>query len=131
MPFGATPSEETLAALFDDATASDFTGPAVGETASKRNIRWYAGRMERLVGADGFAVGSKLSLADVLIYYRFGDVLPEAGHEKVAKHMREPFGSLERTAKLLAAHPRLAKIVANVAAIPNVQKWLAMRANTF
>lgn len=129
VPWGSTPSDEILATLFDDATANDLTGPADGSKASSRNIRWFAGRMEALVGADGFAVGGKLSLADVLIFARFGDCLPEAGHEKVAKHMREPFGSLERTQKLLAAHPRLAKIVANVAANAGVQKWLAMRAN--
>ena len=130
VPWGSTPTEETFAALFDDDSASDFAGPAVGATQSKRNVRWYAGRLERIVG-DGFAVGGKLTLADVLIYYRFGDSLPEEGHEKVAKAQREPFGSLERTQKLLATHPRLAKIVDSVAAIPSVQKWKAIRKNTF
>ena len=132
VPWGTVPSEETLTALFDDATANDLTGPADSSKSASRNIRWFAGRMEALVGDDGFAVGGKLSLADVLIFARFGDCLPEAGNEKVAKTTREPFGSLERTQKLLAAHPRLAKIVANVAANAGVQKWLAMRgSNSF
>ena len=70
VPWGSTPSDEILATLFDDATANDLTGPADGSKASSRNIRWFAGRMEALVGADGFAVGGKLSLADVLIFAR-------------------------------------------------------------
>lgn len=125
VPWGTVPTEESFAALFDDATASDYTGPAVGANSAKRNVLWYTGRMENIVGSNGFCVGNKLSLADVLLFVRFGDVLPEAGNEKVT--MREPFGSLAHTTKLLAAHPNIKKIVANVAANANVVKWLATR----
>ena len=127
VPYGTVPTDEAFVTLFDDATATDYTGVADGKNSSKRNILWYASRMEHIVGKDGFAVGGKLSLADVLIFSRFGECLPEAGNEKVAKTSREPFGSLERTQKLLAQLPNLSKIVATVANHPNVVKWLAMR----
>lgn len=39
----------------------------------------------------------------------------------------EPFGSLAETNTALAAYPKTAKIVANVGANANIQKWLATR----
>lgn len=83
--------------------------------------------MERLVG-DGYAVGGKLSLADVLLFNALADSLTaEDAKGELPAHRREPFSSLARTNAALAQHPRIAKIVANVGAHANVQKWLAMR----
>ena len=38
-------------------------------------LNWYMGRIERLVGTSGFAVGSKISLADISFYNIFGETL--------------------------------------------------------
>ena len=67
----------------------------------------------------------------MLIYYRFGDALSAADNEKVAPHMREPLGSQARTDKLLAACPKLSKIVANVRGNAHVAKYLAARTGSF
>ena len=96
-----------------------------GGSYDKPGVDAVGAQVARFMAAQGIPV-------QTLPQARFGDCLPEAGNEKVAKTTREPFGSLERTQKLLAAHPRLAKIVANVAANAGVQKWLAMRgSNSF
>ena len=120
----------TLSALdtfFNESEAVDFSGPADGAKRSARNLVWYAGRLEKLVG-DGFAVGGKLSLADVLLYNHFADSLtPEQCTGELPAHRREPFASLERTNAMLARHPRLSACIASVAAHPNVKKWMAER----
>ena len=121
------PTEAANATFFDSNDATDFAGPADGAKRDARNLLWFMGRMERLVG-DGFAVGGKISLADVLIYRAFGDSLSEAqANEGLPAHRREPFGSLARVNAALGKHPKLAKIVASVAAHPNIAKWLATR----
>ena len=87
------------------------------------------GRLEQLVGADGFAVGGKLSLADLLLYKTFGETLDikDAKDPALPAHRREPFASFARTTKALNKHPRLKACVASVAAHKGVKKWLAMR----
>lgn len=83
--------------------------------------------MEKLVG-DGYAVGNKLSLADVLLYNALADSLtPEECAGDLPAHRREPFSSLEHCKAALAAHPRIAKCVASVAAHPNIVKWMSTR----
>ncbi len=127
VPYGTEPSEAALATFFDSADATDFAGPADGAKRDARQLQWFMGRLERLVG-DGFAVGGKLSLADVLIFRAFGDALtPEQAKGELPAHRRDPFASLARTNAALAKHPRISKIVANVAAHPNVAKWLSER----
>ena len=127
VPYGAEPAPAALDTFFDEASATDFTGPADGSKRAARQLLWFMGRMERLVG-DGFAVGGKVSLADVQIFNMFADSLTaEQAAGELPAHRREPFGSLARTSAALAKHPRLAKIVAGVAAHPNIIKWLAER----
>ncbi len=60
-----------------------------------------------LVGSLGHAVGSKFTLADILIFNAFGDVLPADQNPDVPPHIREPFGSLIRTQQLLSKHPKV------------------------
>ena len=127
VPWGTAPTPESLASLFDDATATDYSGPADGSKRASRNVLWHAKRLEGIVGTGGFAVGNKISLADVLIHNRFGDSLPEAGNEKIASFMREPLKSLAHTQKLLASCPNLSQIVQNVANHAEVKKWLETR----
>lgn len=51
---------------------------AVGANRPSRLLKWYMGRLEGVVGAGGTAVGSSISLADVLIYNKFAECLTEA-----------------------------------------------------
>jgi len=86
------------------------------------------GRMEAVVGDNGFAVGNKISYADVLLFNAFAKKLNEDEClETLSAYRREPFASSERTNAALAAHPKVKKIVDNVAANANVQKWLSIR----
>ncbi len=128
VPYGTEPAAAFLDSFFDDASASDYTGAADGSKRANRALLWFLGRMEGLVGGNGFAVGEKLSLADVLLHKTFADSLkPEDCSGELPAYRREPFGSLERSTKALAKFPKLAKIVANVAAHPNMQKWMSTR----
>jgi hypothetical protein len=86
------------------------------------------GRIEAVLGGNGFAVGNTISLADVLIYNIFAEFLSdEQAKEGVDQYKREPFGSKARTDAALAKHPKLAAICQTVAGNANIQKWLATR----
>ena len=47
----------------------------LGAGRSARFLQWFLGRIEAVLGNNGFAVGDKLSLADVLIYNSFAEYL--------------------------------------------------------
>ena len=123
VPFGTEPTAEAQAAFFDNAEAADVTGAADGSKRAARAARWYLGRLERLVGASGFAVGSKTSLVDVLLFRYFGDVV----NNKELGFKGEPFGSTAKTEALLANFPRIKAIVENVRANAKLQSYLAAR----
>ena len=128
VPFGTAPTEAALATFFDEKAATDYTGSADMASRTKRNFCWFAGRMENLVGKGGFAVGSKLSLADVLIFRFFGDVVrPGPENEKMRASQREPFESLARVVKALAKCPKLQAIVENVRGNAKLAAYLAAR----
>ena len=57
--------------FFDDETACDFAGVADRDARPARAMKWYAGRLNNIVGDGGCAVGGKISLADVMIYACF------------------------------------------------------------
>lgn len=44
----------------------------------RRGMAWYSGRLEGIVGGSGTAVGTSISLADVMIYNTFAESLDEA-----------------------------------------------------
>jgi glutathione S-transferase len=126
IPYGTEPTEEALNIFFDSNEATDFEGPADGAKRPQRKLKWYMGRMERLVG-DGFAVGGKLSLADVMLYSLLGEHLPEEGHESMPAYKREPLSSMARVNAALAAHPRVNACVQAVANNENAKNWWATR----
>jgi hypothetical protein len=92
-----------------------------------RYALWYCGRIEGgspaaaattslthplhphsgLIDTNGHAVGSQFTLADILIFSAFGDTLSAEENPHVPPHLREPFGSLLRTQKLLQKHPKV------------------------
>jgi glutathione S-transferase len=127
-PYGEEPKAESLTEFFDDASATDYAGKADAAARAKRFLKWYMGRLERIVGAGGYAVGDSITLADVLIYNKFVDTLTaEENVNGLPAWRAEPFSNGEKTAAALAAHPKLSAICATVAAHPNIQAWFAMR----
>ena len=74
--------------------------------------------LEKLLG-DKFAYGGKLSQADVVLY-----------HLATHTHQPNPFGNPgnPEALALIRASPKVAAIVANVAALPGVAAWEAGRA---
>ena len=78
-PYGEEPTEENLTNWFvkgAGGSATDIDGNA-DSSNRKRTMYWFSQRIESQVGAGGFAVGNKLSLADVLIYNAFAETLEE------------------------------------------------------
>ena len=124
-PWGTEPVPEKMAEFFDDASATDYTGPAA--RGGKRAFLWFLGRMELLVGADGFAVGGKLSLADVMLYGLLGDTLDATLHEDMPAWKREPLTDKAKVDAALVKHPKIAACVASVAQHPAIIAWMAKR----
>ena len=119
------PTEEQLDAFFAGGPAST-SGVPDGKLRAKRALPFYLGRLEKLVGTKGFAVGTEFSLADALIYNTFGEILKDnEAHEKVPQFRREPFGDAARMNKALAAHPNVRRIVDNYRA--NISTYLENR----
>lgn len=127
LPYGVTPTEEFFDTWFNGG-ANDVDGQADGEKRSQRYLTWYSGRLEKILGNNGFAVGDRLSLADVYIYVVFGDYLkPEEAAEDVPDYRRGPFGSKERMDAKLESYPKIKAIIQSVASNENIQKWLSTR----
>jgi len=130
IPYGNTPAEDELNTWFDTG-ATDSNGPADMKARKSRFLKWYVGRIENCItGSDGYAVGSDLSLADLLIYNMFAEVLAEgeaADSVKGVKWRREPFASLERTNAALKSAPKIQRICETVRASPGIKQWLNTR----
>jgi len=126
VPYGTEPSAEKLETWFKTG-AEDSTGPADGANRSSRYLKWFCGRIEVSLG-EKFAVGCKLSLADVTLYNTFAEVLKkEEQPADFAQWKAEPFGSLAFTQELLASYPKISASISAVAANPGVQRWLSTR----
>jgi len=126
--YGQPPTEEQLDTWFNTGADDASPAPAAGADRSTRYAKWWMGRIEYVVGDGGVAVGSKISLADVLIYNTFAEFLPaEQANESLPQYRREAFGSKAHTDAALLAHPKLLAICEKVAAQPAIQKWLSVR----
>lgn len=124
VPYGTEPTAEQLDTWFDGG-ASDTEGPAQGR--GERHLTWWLGRINAgITGTDGFAVGSKLSMADVLLYNLLAEHLEE-NESDMPENKRYPFNSKERSEKAIAAFPKIASSIAKVAENAGMQKWLATR----
>lgn len=125
--WGKEPTEEALNQWFDGG-ATDVTGVASRDGQPTRYLTWWMGRIEAALGSQGFAVGDKLSLADVMLYYVFSEVLrDEEAAADFPQHRKEAFCSKARTDAALAKHPKLKAACDAVASNANFQKWLSMR----
>lgn len=125
--WGVEPTEEHLIKWFESGS-SDVSGVAIEDGQGTRYLKWYMGRIENVLGTNGFAVGDRLSLADVVLYYAFGEHLKEGeAREGLGASRKYPFGSKERMDAALATHPRIKASVDSVASNANFQKWLSIR----
>lgn len=70
--------------------------------------------LENLLGSDGFSVGDKLSLSDVVLY----------------SFITNFFDNKEASMNATLATPKLRKIVDNVHSLPEMKEWLEKRPNT-
>ena len=78
------------------------------------------------MGADGFAVGSKTSMADCVIYRFFGETADTAGLFGTPRS--EPMNNGEKTyAALSKWAPNVLKIVRTFGESPAMQAYLASR----
>merc|ERR1740121_3316346 len=109
MPFGQDITPEMLEKWFT--TGAEDKSPAVADGSNReRYCKWWAARIEAVVGDNGFAVGNKISLADVLIFRTFADG-PQAKADQL-----EPMCSKAHTDAILATCPKLKKICETVGA---------------
>merc|ERR1712023_270292 len=77
LPYGQPIDEEKLKMFFTEGSknVTGATNPMDQKDRSSRYMTWYLSRIETVVGANGYAVGSATSLADVLIYNAFAETL--------------------------------------------------------
>ena len=86
------------------------------------------GRIEACLGSNGFAVGSKLSLADIVIYNAFAEHLKDSeAKADMAQWKREAFGSKARTDAKLDKHPKLKASCQAVATNAGIAQRLSTR----
>lgn len=128
IPYGTTPSEELLTKWFEEGATDCSPAVADGTKRAERFFKWFSGRIEYRIGADGFAVGGQRSLADFTIYNTFAEHLKDfEATTKVSKHAKEPFCSKAHTDAAFAACPKIKAVCDSVAADPNVATWLETR----
>ena len=128
-PYGDIPSADTVAAFFEQG-ATDVTGTAKRGNGD-RTLLWYIGRIELSLAGNGFAVGSALSLADVLLYNTFAEHLKdnEVPDDKkpMPKWRTDPFADKKRMDALLVNYPKIQSSIAHVSKNTGMTKWLATR----
>jgi len=110
-----------------------FDSPEDTDDRSQRFLRWYLKRIEPLVGADGFAVGGKYSLADATMYNLLGESCPDLPdklyHGATSDRHKTPFGSdFSRTeAVMKEVAPKMLAIVLKWRDNENLQTYLKNR----
>lgn len=130
------PSEKHLSKdLLDrwfEGGAMDLSGSAIEEDKEKRYLTWWMGRIEKIIGGNGISVGSKLSLADLMIFNTFQDQETYreecdssiAGSESDGLWRRGPMGDQARLDSMLRRHPKIKACCLTVDNMPNIQKLL-------
>jgi len=126
VPWGAEITAEQANKWFDEG-ATDSEGAAV--RGGERNLTWFLGRIEKqLPGTAGFAVGNKLSLADVQLYYLLAEEWKaDEAPEGTPASKRETFGNKARTDAKVAAYPKISASINAVRNNANAKQWWATR----
>lgn len=128
IPYGVEPTEEMLAKLFDE-PEHDVKGPAQRAHRENRLFRWHCGRMEHsLFQESQWAVGQRMSLADIAIYRNLYDNLEGTqAHANVKPHRREPFGSMKKVREVLQHYPKLLNVCELVRSDPAIKRYVEGR----
>jgi glutathione S-transferase len=129
VPAGTQPTKQALDTWFEGG-ANDVHGHAIEETSSQRYLTWWMGRIERVVGPGGTAVGDRLSLADLLLYNTFAEtetLRDEGIAEGGGQWRRGPMGDQARLEGMLSRHPKIKACCAHVAGLPGIQRLLALK----
>jgi len=130
MPYGSEPTAELQEKWFTTGAGDISAGtPADGSKRPERFFKWYAGRIENALTGASFAVGNRLSLADVMLYNQFAETLaldqrPSPDHPS---HKCEPMGSAKQVSAALAGCKKINTAIAAVAGNKNAQRWWAER----
>lgn len=102
------------------------TTSAEGFKQGERQLQWYLEKLDKLVGSNGFAVGTTFSMADAIIYSKFGERCTTKG--LFGNPDSQPMGDAARTeAALKKCAPNLAKVVDNWRNCPAIKSYLANR----
>lgn len=127
VPAGTEPTVEAHEKWFNEG-ATDVLGTADSSKRTSRYLKWWMGRIEQSLDPEGYAVGNKLSAADIALYYVFAEELKdEEAPESSPKWSREPFGSKLKVTTALENYPRIKASVNAVANNENFKKWLNLR----
>lgn len=129
VPTGQAATKRELDLWFEGG-ATDTEGHALDECKSKRYLTWWMGRIEHTVGAHGFAVGTQLSLADLLLYNTFAEtetLRDECCAEGGGLWRRGPMGDQARMDGMLTKHPKIKTCCCTVARNTNIQKLLSIQ----
>lgn len=102
------------------------TSSAIGFKQGERQLQWYLESLDKCVGSDGFAFGGKFSMADAVIYSKFGEVCTTKG--LFGSTNSEPMNDLARVQQALAqCAPNLAKIVQTFGGSDAIKAYLSVR----
>eukprot|EP00604_Paraphysomonas_vestita_P003464 CAMPEP_0174820488 /NCGR_PEP_ID=MMETSP1107-20130205/4369_1 /TAXON_ID=36770 /ORGANISM="Paraphysomonas vestita, Strain GFlagA" /LENGTH=219 /DNA_ID=CAMNT_0016035955 /DNA_START=152 /DNA_END=811 /DNA_ORIENTATION=- len=127
VPPGTEPTPEAHEKWFNSG-ATDVLGTADSSQRSSRYFKWWLGRIEQSLDTEGYAVGNKLSAADIALYYAFAEELKDnESKENLPKWSREPFGSKLKVSSELENYPRIKSSIQAVANNENFIKWLSLR----
>ena len=126
VPYGSEPNEENLDKWFNSGSDDVSPNPATMNTRKERYMKWWCNRIEYLLGEE-YAIGSRLSLGDLLIYNTFAEYLREEEAENIPQYRREPFTSLVKTNNVLTNCPKIKNICQKVAENEKIKEWLQNR----
>jgi glutathione S-transferase len=115
-----------IAQAFDKQEDKEVWFTSEDSTQGKRQIPYYLQALEKCLGSNGFSVGSSFSMADAVIYNKFGERCMTKG--LFGAPDSQPFGDAAKTEAVLAKYaPKLAAIVKNFAGDAKVQNYLTNR----
>lgn len=118
-----------ITADFDKQTDKDKwfnTSAADGSQQGNRSFAYYLEQLEKVLGKHGYAVGTSFSMADAIIYNKFGETCTTKG--LFGSPNSEPMQNKAAVDRCIASSsPSLAKIISNFSSHPGVQAHLNTR----
>jgi glutathione S-transferase len=110
---------------FDKQSDKEQWFSGTGSAQGQRELQWHLRQLEKVVGSDGYAVGSKVSYADVTLFNKLADLPITLG--LFGNTNPEPMNNNAKVTEVLAQFPNVAKIVSTVAESAAMKAYLAAR----